>query len=590
MFNKINTYIDLKQKFLLFFVLISYFLISFLEVLSIGTIPILISYILKPAIFLERIHNTDIKLFLGDFFENYSQNELLLKGCVIIFFIFLIKNIFILFVNYFEGLTNRSIKYSINLKLFTFYLYSNYNFHLNTNPSIVLRNLSASSTAANSITSLMMILREFIVITGLTLLLIYSGFINTLSLLLIIFFVIIIGFLLINRLLIKKSKEAANFASVQIKTINQFIGSIVDIKIKGKENFFSKLYSNTIFKYETISLLIKMIKSFPKPFIEILSISGLLFIIVIYSSNYNDLSDIVPFLALITLSLIRILPSILNVVNSTTDLKFQKIYFDLIYEDLLKLKKMNLENSNKLENKEYVFKDNINLKNIEFNYKDSNAPFLKGVDLTINKGKKIGIVGKSGSGKSTLLNIILGLLKPQSGSIQINDHEVRTNKNSRMVWKNLSYIPQDIYLLDDTILRNIAFGVKDKDIDIKKIKEILKICELENFVNEQENGLNTSIGNRGVRISGGQKQRLGFARALYNNPNILFLDEATSNLDSETEQKIINNIFESFNKITIVSITHKLINLKNFDEIIVLDKGKIVNKGSYQEILNKYEA
>ena len=293
---------------------------------------------------------------------------------------------------------------------------------------------------------------------------------------------------------------------------------------------------------------------------------------------------------MITLSLIRILPSILNVVNSTTDLKFQKIYFDLIYEDLLKLKKMNLEDFNKLENKEYVFKDNINLKNIEFNYKDSNAPFLKGVDLTINKGKKIGIVGKSGSGKSTLLNIILGLLKPQGGSIQINDHEVKTNKNSRMVWKNLSYIPQDIYLLDDTILRNIAFGVKDKDIDIKKIKEILKICELENFVNEQENGLNTSIGNRGIRISGGQKQRLGFARALYNNPNILFLDEATSNLDSETEQKIINNIFGSFNKITIVLITHKLINLNNFDEIIVLDKGKIVNKGSYQEILNKYEA
>ena len=316
------------------------------------------------------------------------------------------------------------------------------------------------------------------------------------SLLLVIFFVIIIGFLLINRILIKKSKEAANFASVQIKTINQFIGSIVDIKVKGKENFFSKLYSNTIFKYETISLLIKMIKSFPKSFIEILSISGLLCIIVIYSNNYDDLSDIVPFLALITLSLIRILPSILNVVNSTTDLKFQKIYFDLIYEDLLKLKKMNLEDFNKLENKEYVFKDNINLKNIEFNYKDSNAPFLKGVDLTINKGKKIGIVGKSGSGKSTLLNIILGLLKPQSGSIQINDHEVKTNKNSRMVWKNLSYIPQDIYLLDDTILRNIAFGVKDEDIDIKKIKEILKICELENFVNEQENGLNTSIGNR----------------------------------------------------------------------------------------------
>ncbi|OUU53616.1 MAG: hypothetical protein CBC25_00110 [Pelagibacteraceae bacterium TMED65] len=589
MIKKVNTYLNLRQKFLLSAVLISYFLISFLEVLSIGTIPVLISYILKPSIFLDRIENIDLKIFLTEYFENYTQNELLLRGCVIIFFLFLFKNIFTFLVNFLEGITNRNIKYSINHKLFTFYLYSNYNFHLNTNPSIVLRNINASSTAANSITSLMMASREVIIIFGLICLLIYSGFLTTLSLLFIIFLVMACGFLLINRILIKKSKESANFQSSQIKTINQFIGSIVDIKIKGKEKFFSNLYSDNIFKYETINLFMKIIKSIPKLLIEILAISGLLIIIVVYSINYNDLSEIVPFLALITLSLLRILPSTMGAVNALTDLRFQKVYFDLIYKDLVSLKKMNIKNPNKYVNKEYEFRDNIILKNIKFNYKDLNSKFIENINFEIHKGKKIGIVGKSGSGKSTLLNIILGLLKPQNGTIQINHDNVKLDENSRIVWKNLSYIPQDIYLLDDTILRNIAFGVSDKNIDIERVKKIVKICEIDKFLNKQKEGLNTFIGNRGIRISGGQKQRVGFARALYNNPNILFLDEATSNLDSETEQKIIENILKSFKEITIISITHKLINLKNFDEIVLLENGKILHKGSYQEILEKYE-
>ena len=589
MLDKINIYLNLRQKFLLSFVLVSYFLISLLEVLSVGTIPILISYILKPSIFLDRIENMELKFFLINYFDKFSQNELLLRGCIIIFFLFLSKNIFTFLVNFLEGVTNRSIKYSINYSLFKYYLYSNYNFHLNTNPSLVLRNINASSTAANSITSLMMLSREFIIIFGLICLLIYSGFLSTLFLLFVIFIIITLGFFYIKGVLVKKSKESANFQSSQIKTINQFIGSIIDIKIKGKENYFLKLYSNNIFRYETINLFLKIIKSIPKSLIEILAIGGLLFIIIIYANNNTDLSEIVPFLALITLSLIRILPSTISAIGALTDLKFQRVYFDLIYNDLVNLKKMELSNLDLKENKEYTFSEKIILNKIHFNYKDINKTFLKDINLSIEKGKKIGIVGKSGAGKSTLLNIILGLLKPQNGTIQINNETIRLKENSRIVWKNLSYIPQDIYLLDDTIIKNIAFGVSNKDIDEDKIKKIVKICELEQFLTEQEKGLNTFIGNRGIRISGGQKQRIGFARALYNNPNILFLDEATSNLDSDTEQKIIDNIFRSFKEITIVSITHKLSNLKIFDEIIVLDNGQIINKGSYKEISENYE-
>ena len=485
--------------------LVFYFLLSFLEILSIGIIPVLISYILKPEIFLERIDNDEIKFFLNSLIENYSQNEILLKGCIVIFLIFLIKNFFILFLNFFEGTTNRSIKYSVNHKLYKYYLYSNYNFHLKTNPSIVLRNISASSAAANSIISLMMLTRELIIIFGLIFLLIFSGFLITLSLLFGIFIIMAGGFLIINQILIKKSKEAANFAASQIKTINQFIGSIIDIKVKGKEKFFLNSYSDIIFKYETINLLVKIIKSIPKSLLEILAISGLLIIIVLYSKNHNDLTELVPFLALITLSLIRILPSTMNAFNALTDFKFQRVYFNLIYNDLVSLKKLNIENLSDLKNKEYEFRENIILKNIKFRYNDLDTAIIENIDLKIEKGKKIGICGKSGAGKSTLLNIILGLLKPQDGTIQINNNDVKIDENSRIAWKNLSYIPQDIYLLDDTILRNIAFGIKDESIDIERVKKIVEICEIQKFLSQQKDGLNTFIGNRGIRISGGQK-------------------------------------------------------------------------------------
>ena len=315
-----------------------------------------------------------------------------------------------------------------------------------------------------------------------------------------------------------------------------------------------------------------------------LAISGLLFIVYFYSKNNTDLTELIPFLALVTLSLIRILPSIQDGISALADIKIQKVYFDLIYGELKKLEKMDLDYLKKQKKDEYTFNKKILLKNIDFEYQNSDQRFLKNVSVEINKGKKIGIIGRSGAGKSTLLNIILGLLKPQSGKIEIDDQEAELEKNSRIVWKNVSYIPQDVYLLDDSILKNIAFGVEQKKIDLEKINKIIKICELEKFVKNQTEDVNTLIGNRGMRISGGQKQRLGFARALYSDPKILFIDEATSNMDSKTEDKMINNIFNSFKDMTIVAITHKLSRLKNFDNILVLDNGQVVEEGNFEKI------
>ena len=198
MLKKINTYLNAKQKFFLLFVMMAYFVISFLEAISIGSIPVLIAYILNPNIFLDRIFDLQIKSFLTDHFTNNSKQELLSQGCILIFSIFLFKNIFSFLISLLEGRTNRSIKYSINVKLFQFYLFSDYNYHLNTNPSLILRNIMASSAASNSITSFLIVFKELIIILGIISLIIYSGLKSTLSIVFVIFTILILGFFFIN--------------------------------------------------------------------------------------------------------------------------------------------------------------------------------------------------------------------------------------------------------------------------------------------------------------------------------------------------------------------------------------------------------
>ena len=214
------------------------------------------------------------------------------------------------------------------------------------------------------------------------------------------------------------------------------------------------------------------------------------------------------------------------------------------------------------------------LKNVNFNYKNTDKSSIKNINLTISSGDKVGIIGKSGSGKSTLLKIILGLLKPQKGTIII-DNKIIDTKDT-IIWKNLSYVPQDPYILDDTIKNNIAFGSSNEQIDEFLFEKVISCCELQDFVSNSKDGLDTYLGDRGVRMSGGQKQRLSIARALYSKPSVLFLDEATNNLDVMTEEKVLQNLKDFSEDMTIIAISHKHNTFENYDKIIELDNGEIV--------------
>ena len=573
MLKKLSLFLSKKQIFQLFILLIIFFLNSIIEILSIGSIPIFIGYLLNPETFINNIPFENLKLYLNNFAANKNQKTIVSIGCIFIISIFVIKNIYYLLAYYFEVKIDKNIILKINTDLFSYYLNAPYETHLLTNPSVIFRNILATSTAANQIISLVRFVREILIIFGIIFLIIFTKFDLSTLILVSIFLLLVLIFTLISNIAKKKGKENSAYQNENIKNINQFLGSFTEIKTKSRESFFLNKYVNTLTKFETNSLFIKILKILPRIFLEITATSGLLLIVFIYSQS-NSISNIIPYLALITLGVIRILPSANSIMSIITDLKSQKVYFDLIYNELEKYKNLEL-NKKKLKNIKYQeITDKIELKNICFSYKNTEKLAIKNLNLTINKGDKVGIIGKSGSGKSTLLKIILGLLKPQKGDIIIDNKKIGTT--DAIIWKNLSYVPQEPYILDDTIKNNIAFGSTNEMLDETLFKKVISCCELENFISNSTNSFDTYLGDRGIRISGGQKQRLSIARALYSNPDILFLDEATNNLDMTTETKVLQNLKNFSKDMTIIAISHNHNNFENYNKIIELDNGELI--------------
>jgi len=225
------------------------------------------------------------------------------------------------------------------------------------------------------------------------------------------------------------------------------------------------------------------------------------------------------------------------------------------------------------------------MKDISFNYKYKNV--INNVNIKIKEGSSVGIIGRSGSGKSTLVDLILGLLDPEKGKVLVDGTDIINNKKS---WqKNIGYIPQDTYLLDDSIKNNIVFGIDAEKIDYKLLSETIKIAQLEKFIELSKNKLDTIVGNRGIKISGGEKQRIGIARALYNNPKILIFDEATSALDIDNENKILEEVYDGLNDKTIIIISHRNNTVKYCDSIYVMEQGEVIDHGPYREIMDKHK-
>jgi HlyD family secretion protein len=372
--------------------------------------------------------------------------------------------------------------------------------------------------------------------------------------------------------------------------MNSGFGGIKEVLLMGKSSNFIKLFTTAGNKLAYSQGVNKAIALVPRYFMELMGFTFMISLVLYLISKSQGvlfLASILPILSIYAIAGIKLLPALQQIFGAITTIKGNLSAYKAIEEDL---KNINTQVKKKIEaNKQVWSKHNeICLKNITFNFTEKKFFTINNVSLTIKPKTSVGFVGKSGSGKSTLIDVIIGLIKPQQGEITIDG--IPLNKKNLRTWQNkIGIVPQAIFLLEGSIAENVAFGISHDLIDYQQVKKVLKLAYLEEWLSGLENGIHTKVGERGIQLSGGQRQRIAIARSLYYEPDVLIFDEATSALDRITEKTIMNSIDDFSGKKTLIMISHRLTTVQKCDQIFIIDKGAIIDSGTYQELLKKNE-
>lgn len=375
----------------------------------------------------------------------------------------------------------------------------------------------------------------------------------------------------INRL----GNQRRIYVTKNTQCIQQAFGGIKEVKVLGREEYFIHMYDKQYRYVADAKRKVSTYSMMPKPLMETICVIALLSVVSVKIMRGVDLEYFIPTLSVFALSVIRMLPSSSRIATNLGNIMFGKASIDAVYHDLKEVEELQKNKKEQiLEKREIPFEKEIVIKDLSFKYENTDKHVLNSVNLKIPKNSSVALVGASGAGKTTLADIILGVLEAESGEVLIDGVSAWDNISA---WqRKIGYIPQNIFIMDDTIRRNIAFAVEDEMIEDEHIWQALEEAQLKDFVESLEDGLDTIIGERGARISGGQRQRIGIARALYHNPEVLILDEATSALDNETEAAVMEAIDKLSGKKTLIIIAHRLSTIENCDFVYRVENGKIV--------------
>jgi ABC-type multidrug transport system fused ATPase/permease subunit len=575
-FSKILSYSSKKNLIILTFL---WLILYFLEVVGIGTIPLILSVILENQGFesIKFLSNITAKFSTYVFFEN---KILLVSFFVILFFAF--KNIYLLLVTVYEARILKKLNVEIRDQVFRYHLKLPYINFLNIGSSQIVRSITLdASEACSYIVSVVTLVGQSFLFFFILCLLAMIDYKVTFLILPIFAIIFYLFYFLTNKKLVRLGEEKQILGGKMIKKINNTFENLKEVKIYNKISFiaesFKKICNSNQDKIATILIL----KKIPRATYEFLGVI-LIFSIILYLtySSYSK-EDIIILLSLVTISIIRILPSINLITQSVANLKSSQYSFNSISNFILK----DITNSQykiKKSNNKIIFNKKIEFKNISFNYKNSKYKLEK-LNFSINKNSNVGIYGASGSGKSTIINLLTGLLYPNEGKIIVDDEEIGADL---LNWQaKIGYVTQENYLMDDTILNNILFSDSNNEYDKEKLNYSTSKTKINEFVVDFENGLDTEVGDKGMKLSGGQKQRIAIARALYKNPEIIIFDESTSALDNNSEKNIIEDIYKIKDK-TIILISHKKELLKNCDKIISLSKNSSTDSITLSETIN----
>ena len=541
------------------------------EIIGLGIIIPIIGLLGNP----QSIYNYKITNIIFTSLGHPSNANIIIISMSFLAALYLTKAIYLTFLNWKQAKFSSEFTAHISYQLYSGYMFMPYVNHLERNSAMLIRNIQNEVSIFTSLTqSIIFLSSEISVIGGVIILLVSLEPTGALLIGLFLTLAIFLYYTISKKFISVWGLKRQEFTGVISQNLMQGLGGIKDIKLIGKEDYFLQEFKQKNQALSDINSKINTTDQLPRLYLEfvaVASLSGLLIIMVI--SN-KPVDHIIPVLGIFVAAAFRMIPSINKIMFSSQRIIYSMPVLDLLYNEFKMFKNMSITKSN--VSSPMIFNDRISIRSLNFKYQTAQNHTLSNINFSIKKGESIGIIGESGAGKSTLVDILLGLLMPDSGNILVDN--VSINDNNLRNWQlNLAYVPQTIYLTDDTLRKNIALGICDEDIDEEILQNAIKGAQLVNFLNTLENRLDTKVGERGVRLSGGQRQRIGIARALYRNTEILVFDEATSALDNQTEKEVMDAINDLKHTKTLIIIAHRLSTISNCDRVIRLSKGQIVD-------------
>jgi ATP-binding cassette, subfamily B, bacterial PglK len=572
-----------KEKWRLSILLVGVVLVALLQIVGVGSIIPLLSVIADP----DQIRDQTVVEFASDFIEFSDTNSIVIFLASMSFVLIVGSNALAALVAWVTFRVVWSIHGRLSTELLAMYLSHPYEALITKNPAEVEKNvleeIAVFTTGvvrpvlrlvASAVVIVMLI--GFLVwfnpvMAGITVAFLGGGYVVT--------------FLLVRRSLTNAGERRASANEGRFKAASEAISGAKEIQILGRRREFINRYYAPARKYAMATAQQNIIAEMPRYTIEVLAFGSILIVALYIALSSGDLKEIAPIISVYALAGYRLIPAMQRAYSDWSGIRFNQVIVPQLHRAHLEGLDFQSRQGD-VQTGTFDIERGIEIAGLEYRYPESDERVFRGLDLTVKRGQTVSFIGETGSGKTTLVELLIGILRPTSGNISVDDEELGDHNMRR--WQNsMGYVPQDIFLIDDSISANIALGVPASDIDFEAVRAAAKTANIDAFVSsELPEKYDTVIGARGVRLSGGQRQRIGIARALYHKPAVLFLDEATSNLDQDTEHLLHETLERVSTDMTVVIVAHRLRTTRSSDAIYVLDKGQIVGSGTYDELVD----
>ena len=512
---------------------------------------------------------------------NPSHNNIVIGSMLMVVGLYLIKALFLVLLAWQQARFTFGVQVQLSQRLFAVYLRQSYIFHLQRNSAQLIQNIigEVSLFTNRAIMSGLILFTEVLVLFGLFSLLIFVEPLGA------IIAVVLLGTAawgfhhLTRKRIGRWGKARQHHDGLRIQHLQQGLGGAKDVKLLGREAEFLEQYSSHNEQSAYVEQWQYTLQQLPRFWLELLSVSGLVILVIGMLMRGQPLEAVLPTLGLFAVAAFRLIPSVNRILGAVQSLRYGVPAIDVLHKEI-NLATQDLAGAHRTVT---PFRAMLELDHITYTYPTAVEHALNDISITIKRGESVGFIGVSGAGKSTLVDILLGLLTPDAGEVRIDGENIQVNVRN---WQDqIGYVPQSIFLTDDTLRRNVAFGLSSEQIDDTAVQLAIKAAQLEEFVAGLPLGLETVLGERGIRLSGGQRQRIGIARALYHDPAVLMLDEATSSLDTATEYGVMQAVHAMHGAKTIIIVAHRLSTVEHCNRLYRLEQGRVVEEGRTADIL-----